>query len=118
VSVLPASTPIIICILSLIEVYIVPQQILDLFPIEELSPTRLNVANGEESHTERLKRIQGNLIWHKPVPVQNEDEEKSGVNRPGSFYRHYRSVDDLPIKATVFFEKAGMYASPPLGIWI
>lgn len=45
-------------------------------------------------------------MWHKPV-VPEEDQEIPGINRPGSFYKYYRNVDDLPGKAKVFYEKAG-----------
>jgi hypothetical protein len=86
----------------------VPQQILDLFETKELSLTHPSVVDVEGSLAERLKQIQGSLTWHKPIPTRNEGEEASNINRPGSFYRYYRSVSDLPSNARMFFEKAGM----------
>jgi hypothetical protein len=80
---------------------------LDLFETKEPSLANPGMIDLKEPLTERLKRIQGSLTWHEPIPAQSQDEEVLDINRPGSFYRHYRSVNDLPSNARVFFEKAG-----------
>jgi RNA polymerase I-specific transcription initiation factor RRN7 len=99
------------CIIGLIVVLVAYQNMLDLFPIDELNTTHMDVVNIDERPMERVKRIHGSLIWHKPIPVLNEDESRPTVNRPGSFYRHYRNVDELPVKALAFFNKAGKVSS-------
>jgi hypothetical protein len=83
----------------------VPQQILNLFPLEE--PTRKeNVQENEADPTsERLKRMGESLVWQKPVAA----EEGPEIHRAGNFYRYYRSVDSLPGRARTFYDKAGKF---------
>jgi len=46
------------------------------------------------------------LIWQKPV-APDDDEKDPEIHRAGNLYRYYRSVDTLPGKARVFYNKAG-----------
>lgn len=79
------------------------EQILELFPLEELPP-RPVVEPMEEHASPHIKQIQEDLISQKPLPLEEDESER--INRPGELYRRYRHVEDLPENARVFYEKA------------
>jgi hypothetical protein len=84
----------------------VPQPILDLFPLEDVVAKDQTSKVEPDSTSERLKRMGESLVWQKAIAP--EDEEKGPeLHRAGNFYRYYRSVDSLPDKAKVFYNKAG-----------
>lgn len=85
-----------------------PEQILDLFPLEEISPKADINADGNEDELAagRAKRMQANLIWCKPL-VPDDGRNDISINRAGTFYRYYRNVEDLSEWARAFYEKAG-----------
>lgn len=84
----------------------VPQQLLDFFPLQDLSPMDSDQKDEADSIENRLRRLTQSLTWQKPIPTKNGEEEAE-INRPGSFYRRYRSVEDLPESARAFYDKAG-----------
>jgi len=90
-----------------------PEQILDLFPIDELPPDEQTQTVKDDTILEKIKEVQKNLIVHKPVPPA-EHTKKSNIVRPGSFYKFYRTVDDLDEKAKRFYQKAADNAGLPL----
>ena len=88
-----------------------PEQILELFPLQELPPRPANHTSTESS-AERLRLVQDSLIVQKPV-FDDEDGKSGHVTRPGELYRRYRTVEELPENAKPFYNKAGR-SSPPL----
>jgi RNA polymerase I-specific transcription initiation factor RRN7 len=84
-----------------------PRSILDLYPLEEVSSkSDLDMQTAgvhDELVAERVKNVHENMIWHKPVAI---DDGLNDLNRPGSSYRYYRRVEDLSGKARAFYEKA------------
>jgi RNA polymerase I-specific transcription initiation factor RRN7 len=82
----------------------VAEQILELFPLEELPPKTIEELK-QEQVLPHLKQIQQDLISQRPRPV--EEEENGDIRRPGELYRRYRTVEDLPENARAFYEKAG-----------
>lgn len=85
-----------------------PQQILNLFPLEEPIGKGTVQGNEADSASERLKRIGESLVWQKPVAPEDA-EEGPEIHRAGNFYRHYRSVNSLPDRARTFYDKAGKF---------
>ncbi|TVY21399.1 RNA polymerase I-specific transcription initiation factor rrn7 [Lachnellula arida] len=79
------------------------EQILELFPLEELPPKPVAEPMQEQS-IPRVKQVQQDLISQKPLPLEDDESEK--INRPGELYRRYRRVEDLPENARIFYEKA------------
>src|SRR5450432_824234 len=86
----------------------VPEQILELFPIEEITHQDPAEKGEMVPTTERLKRVGESLVWQKPVPPQ-EGEDDVAINRPGSVYKHYRTIDSLPDSAKPFYNRAGQF---------
>jgi RNA polymerase I-specific transcription initiation factor RRN7 len=84
----------------------VAEQILELFPVSEPPPRAIEDIK-EKSGAQALKEVQQNLIFQTPKPV--EENEGSGIRRPGEFYRKYRKVEDLSESAKVFYERAGKF---------
>lgn len=82
-----------------------PQQILDLFPLQESVAEDTASINETDLSTNRLKRMGESLIWQKPVPLG--DGEDSEIQRAGNSYKYYRSVDSLPEPAREFYNRAG-----------
>lgn len=84
-----------------------PQTILEHFPIQELPP-RPAEEDDQDQRANRLKQVQNELTVQKPIPVQEQDGERSEpINRPGEFYRRYRTPDELPDNARAFYKLAG-----------
>lgn len=88
------------------------EQILDLFPLQELPPQEPEGSKIERS-VERLKQVQNRLTVQTPRPVEDEDEgendDNEAVNRPGELYRRYRTIEELPDNAKAFYELAGKF---------
>jgi hypothetical protein len=96
------------CASSLLEftytdIRIVAEQILELFPLQEVAPLPAEDSDSEE-RSYRFKRVHENLVLQKPRPVQ---ENEAGLVRPGELYRRYRTVEELPDNAKAFYELAG-----------
>jgi RNA polymerase I-specific transcription initiation factor RRN7 len=85
----------------------VAEQILELFPLQELPP-RTPEVSGHERNIDRLKQVQRSLIIQNPKAIV-ENEELEDVKRPGELYRRYRTIDDLPDNAKAFYEIAGEF---------
>jgi RNA polymerase I-specific transcription initiation factor RRN7 len=83
----------------------VPQQLLDLFPLTSLPPDGTETYAETYLPTDKVKHIQSMLRWNKPFATSNDKRED--LVRPGTLYRRYRTVDDLPKLAKSFYEKAG-----------
>jgi hypothetical protein len=82
----------------------VPQQILNLFPLEDVITKDSPIEAIPDPTTDRLKRMGESLVWQEP---SKERENNPELHRAGNFYRYYRSVDILPEKARGFYSKAG-----------
>lgn len=82
----------------------VPQQILNLFPLEDIITKDSPIEAIPDQTTNRLKRMGESLLWQEP---SKERENNPELHRAGNFYRYYRSVDSLPEKARGFYSKAG-----------
>ncbi|KAG9231397.1 60S ribosomal protein L40 [Amylocarpus encephaloides] len=79
-----------------------PQQILDLFPLEDILPQAKEQPDPEAGNR-TLKKIHEALKIQKPLEGKGEDED---TKRPGELHRRYRSVEELPENAKCFFELA------------
>ncbi len=55
----------------------------------------------------RLKSVQGSFNIQKPSP---DRETNAQIPRPGSFYKHFRTVGELSLNAKVFYEAAANLA--------
>lgn len=82
-----------------------PQQLLDLFPLQDLPPEKAENDSASESYHHRVKQVQSTLTWHKPIPAR--EDRRDDLTRPGTLYKHYRKIDDLPAMAKSFYEKSG-----------
>jgi RNA polymerase I-specific transcription initiation factor RRN7 len=89
---------------------VVPEKILELFPLQELPPQRADDSDTEQN-VDRLKKVQSSLIVQTPVAIE-ENDKLEDVNRPGELYRRYRTVDELPENAKAFYIIAGN-SNPP-----
>jgi hypothetical protein len=88
----------------------VSQQLLDLFPLNDLPSQKATEKIENVSIEERIKLMNQSLIWQDPVPRGDEEDEEASINRPGSFYKHYRNVEDLNENAKTFYSKAGKFS--------
>lgn len=90
--------------------FVVSQQILDLFPIED-SPNLLGT-NQEiaMSVSERLGRVQSRLKVQKPIST-NDEQYVATINRPGAFYKRWQRDGDLSENERAFVAKTGRH--PP-----
>jgi RNA polymerase I-specific transcription initiation factor RRN7 len=88
---------------------VVPEQILELFPLSDLSPLPPENPCSDKC-VERLKRVQHNMVLQKPKPVDGASQD---VRRPGDLYRRYRSIKEVPENAKAFYELAGMFGRYP-----
>jgi hypothetical protein len=84
----------------------VPQPILDLFLLEDVIAKDTMSESGPDPTSERLKRMGESLIWQRPI-APDDEKNYPKIHRAGNFYRYYRSVDTLPNRARVFYNKAG-----------
>lgn len=82
-----------------------PQQILDLFPLDNVAPKNTESGNEIDHSSERLKRMGEGLVWKKPMQLRQEEDPE--IQRAGNSYRCYRSFDSLPENAREFHIKAG-----------
>lgn len=90
-----------------------PSQLLDMFPISKNDETPemslgTGVNSGPSSNTplDRVKQVQSSLRMKEVISEKQSQPEDHPVSRPGSYYKHYRSVDEVPPDAMAFFEKA------------
>jgi RNA polymerase I-specific transcription initiation factor RRN7 len=95
---------------------IVAQQILDLFPLEQV-PRNVPKEETEDVTEQRLKHVQAQLKVRKSVSAE-EAEYIATINRPGSYYTLYRKEVDLPEKTRAFFESAAEEAGISLDMLI
>jgi RNA polymerase I-specific transcription initiation factor RRN7 len=86
-----------------IDILIVAEQILELFPLQDAPQPRMEDSD-HEGRADRLKQVQMNSILRKSKPVQEHDQD---VTRLGEYYRRYRTVEELPEDARAFYEMAG-----------
>lgn len=75
-----------------------------MFPVQPRTSTTINNSDHEAERLERIKAVQASL---RPSLVVEEGEEGSGILRPGERYKRYRSIEQMPRLAKVFFEAAG-----------
>jgi len=93
----------------------VAEQILELFPLQELPPKPV-VELMQEHTIPHIKQIQQDLISQKPLPFEEDESER--INRPGELYRRYRHIEDLPANARAFYEKAGKFRFYFNFVWV
>lgn len=94
-----------------------PQQLLDMFPLGRLDrPPPLTKDNSDEhmeagtALSQRLHAVQNGLRMRGVVAGETETAAEEPVRRVGSFYKHYRSEDDLPPAARAFYEAVARVA--------
>lgn len=46
------------------------------------------------------------MLWQKPQSETDEDDDED-MHRAGQLYKRYRTIEELPDTAKVFFEAAG-----------
>jgi hypothetical protein len=85
---------------------VVAEQILELFPLQDL-PSQVPEISNDESRVTRLKDIQKSLVIQKPHPVGEFGDRE--MKRPGELYKRYRTIEDLPEDAKAFYELAGKF---------
>jgi RNA polymerase I-specific transcription initiation factor RRN7 len=90
-----------------------PQQLLDMFPTGRTNgSTAATVDFGAETKAEqqilddKLRKIQSRLKPRAVITAEREETTKGPVRRPGSFYKRYRKIEDLPPQAKTFHEAA------------
>jgi hypothetical protein len=92
----------------------VPEQILRLFPLEGVLPDAPKEEN-EEARIHRIMHVQEHMKKMRDPVSEEAGEYYARIERPGEFYQHYRTVEDLyepenidgPGRARAFHEKAG-----------
>ena len=89
-----------------------PDQLLNMFPIGRLDgsiPKEVDVnakaASRQAAVLQRLLRVQGCLKMRNVVSKVNEGKQKEPINRIGSLYVRYRSVEDLSPQAESFYKE-------------
>lgn len=88
-----------------------PLKILEHFPIQDLPPRPLE-RDDQDERSERLEKVQRNLIVQNPVLDQEEGKDSLDVTRPGQHYRRYRNTGELPENAKAFYKLAGTFPHP------
>lgn len=79
----------------------------DLFPVDKDPASKwANDLPENISHQEMLDIVKAVHGAQKPQPVIRERDEIVDIARPGSRYRYYRNVEDLPERARPFFKEA------------
>jgi len=94
----------------------VPKQLLDMFPTSgSRDPTRSNASSPSEGGEARgdgnatldpVKQVQRSMKASRVVWDSDRDGHAEHVRRPGSYYKRYRVVEDMPPGARTFFEAA------------
>ena len=94
-----------------------PQQLLDMFPTGRLDgPTPLTDENpnglpeAETAISQKLHAVQNSLKMRGVVSTETEAGTEVPIHRIGSFYKHYRSEDDLPPTGRAFYETVARLA--------
>lgn len=85
---------------------VVVEQILELFPLQDLPPQQPEMSD-DEARVTRLKDVQKSLIIQKPHPVGEFGDRE--MKRSGEFYKRYRTIGDLPEDAKAFYVLAGKF---------
>jgi RNA polymerase I-specific transcription initiation factor RRN7 len=98
-----------------IDIFIVAEQILELFQMQDVTEPRAEDSNPEKP-ADRLKEVQQYSILRKPEPIREDDGED--VTRMGENYRRYRTAEELPKEARAFYEVAGGFQIFSEGIGI
>ncbi len=93
-----------------------PKQLLDMFPTNGLrDPTNpkapLPSEGGEarrygDATLDKVKQVQRSMKASSVVLDSDVDGHTEHVRRPGSYYKRYRVVEDIPPDARTFFEAA------------
>lgn len=84
--------------------YTVAEQILELFPLQDVTE-RVAEGSDREEIADCLKEVQQHSILRKSKPAKEDNGED--VARMGDYYRRYRTVEELPNDARAFYEVAG-----------
>lgn len=97
--------------------FVVSQQILDLFPIEDSPNLDDNYQEIATPMSEHLGRVQSRLKVQKPVST-NDEQYVATINRPGTCYTRWQRDGDLSANERVFVAKTGRHLDITLeGIW-
>ncbi|KAI9880099.1 MAG: Pol I core factor CF [Pleopsidium flavum] len=93
-----------------------PAQLLDMFPTNRAGGSIIpqeHALSGEgeskveqEAVLDKVKQVQSSMGMRRVISDVDAEHNKEPVKRPGSYYKHYRRVQDLPHDAKVFFEAA------------
>ena len=90
-----------------------PKQLLDMFPTGRTNgPLAATVDCHAETLAEqccldeKLRKVQNELKLRPVIPTECEGEGQESLRRPGSFYKRYRTIQDLPLRAKKFHEAA------------
>ena len=90
-----------------------PQQILDMFPTGRPDGSSPAMANYDQDSkddraalNQKLKTVEGSLKLRGIVSGESEEKGKKPVRRIGSFYKRYRTIEDLSPQAKVFYDAA------------
>ncbi|KAJ5052078.1 uncharacterized protein L3040_001838 [Drepanopeziza brunnea f. sp. 'multigermtubi'] len=86
-----------------------PGQILQLFPLDDISPRPVEEDTETERQVARLKAVQRSLICQSPHTI-DENEDVEGIRRAGELYKRFRTEDELPGPARLFFQLAASKA--------
>lgn len=89
-------------------IWIVPQQILDLFPLEDSLGNNEIHNEWRTSLSARLKHVQGSFEIQRPISAE-EGEYVATINRPGACYSPWQKPEDISGNGKLFLEKAGRH---------
>ncbi|KAH9204453.1 hypothetical protein DL95DRAFT_471482 [Leptodontidium sp. 2 PMI_412] len=92
----------------------VSEQILQIFPLDDLPPQPDAEDSCLEQDIASLKDVQGSLFLQEPQPIEDGDTSEEVV-RAGELYKRYRSEEELPKEAKAFFELAASKVGVSLG---
>jgi RNA polymerase I-specific transcription initiation factor RRN7 len=96
------------------------QAMFAMFPAEPPLPVKLpqegvpNEQAIQQAQRARLKGVQQDLELRRPITDPEAKAMEEPVMRPGSFYKYYRSVEELPPNAKAFYEAAASLMGMPL----
>ncbi len=93
-----------------------PEQLLEMFPTNRpegpTGPQEHALGEEDESRVDegaildKIKQVQRAMRMRRVVSDEDAEDSKEPIRRPGSYYKHYRRVEDLPHDARVFFDAA------------
>lgn len=101
----------------------VNKEILDMFPLTTLGPSCEQTSRQQEQEVERIATLRAqsttsSMIFQRPVTDEEALDQQADVKRPGEDYIPYKSADDLPESAKVFFDAAAETACTSVRILI